>query len=332
MPLPLLIICYLILAILLVYISIKLADYCDHLSKYSKLSGAFIGGIMLAAATSLPELFTSITSIFVTRETNYIIGNVLGSNIFNVTIFAVVILLFFNKLHQSKIAKFHYSYIIFTAIAYLLCLLALIAETVFRITFLQLGFINIVSLLIIFNYVISIILLPSNDEEEEDTVNKTSNKLVFIKFAIAATLLVVVSILITMATDALNRELHLSAVTAGVIFLSIVTSLPELVSSLRLGYKGNFDASLSNITGSCLFNFIIFSLSDLLTFTTAPLYVSSQDTLNLIFFGLAELVIVVIFLLLKHFTKLPKKVSIIINILLALSIISCYFSYYIFAF
>ena len=54
---------YFILAGALVFLSNKLGQYIDLLDKKTKVSGAFLGGVLLAAVTSLPELFTSFSSI-----------------------------------------------------------------------------------------------------------------------------------------------------------------------------------------------------------------------------------------------------------------------------
>ena len=54
---------YIVLAILVVFLSVRLSYYVDCLDKKTNLSGAFIGGVMLAAVTSLPELFTSLTAV-----------------------------------------------------------------------------------------------------------------------------------------------------------------------------------------------------------------------------------------------------------------------------
>ena len=86
---------YLGVAALVVFFSIKLSDYVDLLDKKTNLSGALVGGILLAAVTSLPELFTSITSTIFLGNNSYVMGNILGSDIFNVTLFAVVYLVFF---------------------------------------------------------------------------------------------------------------------------------------------------------------------------------------------------------------------------------------------
>ena len=74
---------YLLLAALTVFLSVKLSYYVDCLDQKTNLSGAFIGGVLLAAVTSLPELFTSLTAVLALDQPNLVQGNVLGSNVFN---------------------------------------------------------------------------------------------------------------------------------------------------------------------------------------------------------------------------------------------------------
>ena len=50
---------YIILAAAVVFASNLAAKYVDILDKQTSLSGAFIGGVMLSAVTSLPELCRS---------------------------------------------------------------------------------------------------------------------------------------------------------------------------------------------------------------------------------------------------------------------------------
>ena len=54
---------YIVLAVLVIGLSMRLSSYVDMLDKQTNLSGAFLGGVMLAAVTSLPELFTSISGV-----------------------------------------------------------------------------------------------------------------------------------------------------------------------------------------------------------------------------------------------------------------------------
>ena len=77
---------YAIIAAGVTFLSVKAADYVDLIDKKTSLSGAFIGGIMLSAVTSLPELFTSLSSTLLLDEPGLCIGNILGSNIMNVLV------------------------------------------------------------------------------------------------------------------------------------------------------------------------------------------------------------------------------------------------------
>ena len=95
MPLAVLIIIYVVLAGGLVFLSDKLGNYIDLLDKKTKISGAFLGGVLLAAVTSLPELFTSISATLFVHEKDLVIGNVLGSNLFNLSVLGFCLLVFF---------------------------------------------------------------------------------------------------------------------------------------------------------------------------------------------------------------------------------------------
>lgn len=92
---------YLILAVAVVFLSVKLSYYVDCLDRKTSLSGAFIGGIMLAAITSLPELFSSITAIVHLDQPSLVQGNALGSNILNLCIIASLLTLFHKQYKKA---------------------------------------------------------------------------------------------------------------------------------------------------------------------------------------------------------------------------------------
>lgn len=52
-----------LIAFFVVFLSIKLAELVYLLDKKTKISGASIGGVLLAAVTSPPELFTAISAV-----------------------------------------------------------------------------------------------------------------------------------------------------------------------------------------------------------------------------------------------------------------------------
>ena len=91
----------------MVLLSFFLGDLVDTLDKKTKISGAFIGGVLLAAVTSLPELFTSLSSIFFVNEPEYVVGDILGSIIFDLVCLALETFLFLKNFRNAKIQKFH---------------------------------------------------------------------------------------------------------------------------------------------------------------------------------------------------------------------------------
>ena len=88
---------YLIIAASVVWCSIRASEYVDIMEKHTTLSGAFIGGVVLSAVTSLPELFTSLTSTMLLDKPGLAIGNILGSNIFNCAMLAVFIIIYYRS-------------------------------------------------------------------------------------------------------------------------------------------------------------------------------------------------------------------------------------------
>src|SRR3972149_6447591 len=74
----------------IVVAAIKLAQYGDVIAVRTRLGGMFVGALLLAGATSLPELVTAVSSIQQSVP-NLAAGNFFGSNMFNMFLLAVLI-------------------------------------------------------------------------------------------------------------------------------------------------------------------------------------------------------------------------------------------------
>lgn len=292
---------YAVFAAGIVFFSKKLADYVDALDKKTKISGAFIGAVLLAAVTSLPELFTSISATLLVEDgADLVIGNILGSNLFNLAIIGVALVCFFRLFAKSKI-EYKTQYIVITGC---LIIYGIIAYGICAPSNAQpvLGPINFIALLIFVAYGLAIFLQPKNksegeEEEKKDPLPNLSVKQVMIRFIIFAVLLVVISIFITYATDAISDKLFNGDDTiAGAIFLAIATSLPELTSTFVLCKKGNFNAAMGDITGSCLFNFLIIGIAEFLSFRTSLLRGYSPDYRSAIIMLICTVVVLLVLL------------------------------------
>ncbi len=263
--LPISIISYVVLAVIVVLVSNKLANYVDLIDKKTNISGAFIGGVILAAVTSLPELFTSISAVAIVRQPDLVIGNILGSNLFNETVLGVVLLFCAKGFSKASIGKSHLITTGFSIFIFLLMILTSVLGidyTVFHI--------SIFSVIIIIAYALSIKYMANDDSDnDESTDSPLTIKQITVRFIILAVVLVASSIMLTLVTDSLQQNLegvgiNLGKTVAGAIFLGIATSLPELTSSLALVKKKNFNATTGNLLGSGVFNFCILAIADIL--------------------------------------------------------------------
>ena len=93
---------FLISAAIITFVSIQLAKYGDVISLRTKLGGAFAGTLLLATATSLPELITTISAIR-TGIPQLAAGNLFGSNMFNMFGLGLVDVFYTKGLFLSEI-------------------------------------------------------------------------------------------------------------------------------------------------------------------------------------------------------------------------------------
>ncbi len=252
---------YLICAIIIVWLSNKASVYVDLLDKKTSLSGAFIGGVMLSAVTSLPELFTSLSSTVWLDKPGLCLGNILGSNLFNLLTIAVFILIFFKGFSKAKISKAHIKSSIIIILIYIFMMFNLQGKIP-----LEIATINVVSIIIIALYIIGVKSMASDEfqVDSDDEITDLTVKQISIRFTLASIGIIAVSIIITKITDIIADESHLNlgAGIAGALFLGIATSLPELSSTFSLFRLKNYNIAIGNIIGSNLFNFTILSVAD----------------------------------------------------------------------
>ena len=300
---------YAVLASLVVFLSIKLSNYVDLLDKKTKVSGALLGGILLAGVTSLPELFTSLTGTLIVGDNHLVLGNIMGSDFFDIMIFGVVYFLFFKKFTQGKVGKQHYLTCLFTA---LMLVAVTIAAFVFNKNHWLIGWFNPMSLVIIAIYVISIIFTPKTEEKEEhEEVNtKLTVKQIWILLAIFSLVLIGASISVTLVTEQIVEGFKIDGTFGGSLFLGVATSLPEVTATISLCKKKNFDAAYGDILGSCVFNIIILGIADALSFRAGPLYTVTSESLMLIIGTAFTLLVVfcsILFIKSKYFKNNIKS-------------------------
>ena len=247
------------------YCGRKLSHYGDVISKKTGLGGGFVGVILLGAVTSLPELITTISSVAFVKEVNLAWGNILGSNLLNLTILACSDII----IKRTDINRvFDHGNILtgcFSIIITAVCTIGLITGK----DLILLGHVSIYSILILLIYFLGAYILYRNAvkskldvKEEPDKSVNISNLKLFSLFFLNAALIIIAGISVTYACEEIAKITGLGATFVGTLFLAIATSLPEIVVSVSAIRLGQITMAAGNILGSNFFNISILGASD----------------------------------------------------------------------
>lgn len=270
---------FLLFAFFTVYLSIKLSYYVDYLNKSSNINGVILGAILLAGVTSLPELVTCLSAIMVNNELLGM-GDILGSNIFNIFMICFFDLIFIKKRILNSCNNSNKMIFMLLIINYLV--LYLFAGVLPKF---NLMFIGVPTLVIIATYFYYLFLV-SNEKKEKVKINDSSCNNIMLKLLITATLMVFSSVILTIIVNKLSiMHPYFSSSFLGAIFLGITTSLPEVVTCYTLISINNYELALSDIIGSNFFNLLVISIGDLLTKKSIYSY-ADKGVITLIVLGL----------------------------------------------
>ncbi len=288
---------YALLAVAVVWLSIKASRYIDMLDKATSLSGAFLGGVLLSAITSLPELFTSISATVLIHKPALCIGNILGSNLFNTAVLAALTVLTIRNFGNRRVGRGNRKVTLYVLLIYV----ALVLNW-HNILNVDIFTVNIVTFVIAALYIISVRYLagdsaPKSDEKE--SVGLTV-KQISVRFTLAALGIIAVSIPLTYVTDAIAVRFNLGAGLAGALFLGVATSLPEVSSTAALFRMKNYDIAVGNIVGSNLFNFMILCVADVLALRQSVYDFADPQVVSLLEWGVVATALLMVMLYVRR--------------------------------
>lgn len=309
---------YLVLALFVVLLAVRLSYYVDALDKKTNLSGAFIGGVLLAAVTSLPELFTALTAVLGLDRPQLVQGDILGSNVFNLCVIGGLLLFYNRDYMRCKLSNSHKSTLLYGLAMYACAFVAIVKPIEINLGLIN---VNLMTILIAIIYAINVKFMKNDESAENENEDDCplSIKQVVIRFVLFSILLVAVSVMLTHVTDQISHELKLGSTVAGAVFLGIATSLPELSASVNLVRIKNYNASFGNIVGSNLFNFTILCFADIL-YAKGSIYINESQVMNLILFGVISSVLTLGLIRFKQSRMTILVCSVLILVSYALSI------------
>ena len=269
---------FLISAAIVVIVANKLAEYGDIIAVRTNLGGLVVGTIFLAAATSLPELITSI-SAFQHGAPDLAAGNFFGSNMVNMLLLAVIDMVNYRVPLIRRMAVTHTLTAVLASLLMLVAVLFLLADIDISI-----GWVGLDSLIIIGLYFGGVWLVqqesrpPAGSPQTKSLAVSEefpSLKKGLLGFAIAAAVLVAIVPQLVRSTVAIAEMTGLGESFLGASLLSVVTSLPELLAALAAVRIGAVDLAIGNLFGSSVFNMLGLGLADF--FYTEGRFLGSID-------------------------------------------------------
>jgi cation:H+ antiporter len=274
---------FVIAATIVVIAADRLAKYGDIISVRTGLGGLFVGTILLAGATSLPELIASISS-FQLGEPNLAAGNFFGSNMVNVMLLAIVDVIY----HQVPLIRSDAISQTMTAVLGILLMAMAVIFIMADMPFV-IGWVGVDSIALIVLYFGGVWLIQTEGRAARPTVNITVEiaedfptlRRGVIGFLVSAGILVaVVPQLVTSAT-AIAEISGLGTSFVGTALLSLVTSLPELLAAFAAVRIGAVELAVGNLFGSTVFNMLGLGVADFF-FTEGRLLGAIDPTFELV--------------------------------------------------
>jgi len=257
------------MAIFIIISGSYLSSFGDIIADKSGLGQAFIGGILIAMATSLPELVTSISSALVGAP-DIAVGNAFGSNTFNLVILA------FADLIQGKgplLLQVNYSHILSGLVGVLLSALVVFSLILSHFMNFNLSVfgVGLDSIILLLTYLISVRMIyrydKNNPLDAEDPVKEDSNSdhtlnKALLGFAVCAVVIVFSGYRLTLTADQISVVTGIDQSFIGSILVAAATSLPELVATISAIRIGAYNMAVGNVFGSNIFNMTVIFFAD----------------------------------------------------------------------
>lgn len=254
-----------VLVSIIVFISgSRLTRHADAIADASGLGRLWIGTLLLAASTSLPELTTNVYSSAL-RAPNIGIGDLMGSSLANMLILALLDLLYAGRRVLDNISRDHLMVGVLGII-----LTALAGAQIAAHGWGRVGRVGIGTLLIVLIYLLGMRAvrseLPPTTPPVQLTLGATRRSVLrkgLVGFAVGTMVLGLATPALVLSAEALAHVSGLGETFVGTLLVGLTTSLPEAVTIIAAVRLGALDLAAGNAFGSNAFNMCILFAMDL---------------------------------------------------------------------
>jgi len=246
----------------------RLSRYGDVIAEKTGLSRTWIGLILLATVTSLPELVTGISAVTLAHAPNIALGDVLGSCVFNLLIITVLDFLqrgesVFTRASQGHILSAGFGVILIGFVGFNLLLSGHGPAP-------AIGHVGVSSAMVVVLYGIAIRTvfryerrqIGAYTEEAVEQYPRVSLRQAAAHYVLAALLVVATGTVLPFVGNELAVVMGWQKTFVGTLFVAFATSVPEVVVTVAAVRLGALDLAIGNLFGSNLFDILIVAVDD----------------------------------------------------------------------
>lgn len=312
---------------------VRLSRYGDIIAEKSGMSRGWVGLILLATVTSLPELMTGVSAVTVAHVPDIAVGDIMGSCVFNLLIIVLLDFLYrkesvYTRARQGNILSAGYG-------------IALIGFAGFNLLLYREGSIPSIGHVGLYTPVIMLLYLLAMrslyqyekakvSEYVEDRVElhpDMSLKQAVQGYVMAAIAVVAAGIWLPFIAKDLAAAMAWEQSFVGTLFVAAVTSAPEVVVTVAALRLGAVDLAIGNLFGSNLFNIAILAIDDLLYLPGPLLADVSIVHATSAFSAMMMSGLAVVGLVLRPVSRVFRTVSWISLLLLVIYLLNIWFLY-----
>lgn len=267
---------FIICSALIVVSGAYLSRYGDVIAEKTGLGRAWVGLVMMASITSLPELITGISSVVMVGAPDIAMGDVMGSCIYNLAILAMMdavngrrpLFLGADRGHLLS-AGFGVMLMAFVIIS------MLVGEA-----FPSMGHVGLYTPVIIIVYVVGVRAAFYYEQgalsqyvegaAKQPLYRHVTLKKAAILYTVNALVIVVAATGLPFVAKGLALATGLGDSFVGTALVAMTTSLPEVVVSIAAVRMGAQDMAIANMLGSNMFNILVLAVDDIF-YTEGPI-------------------------------------------------------------
>ena len=279
-------------AVLILLAAHFLASSADTVAERTGLGRSFVGVVMLATATSLPELATGISSIAWLDSPDLAIGDAFGSNLFNLLIIGLADLYWQNGPVLNAVTR---TSVMVGALGAGLIGLATLAIFVYSATDLTSDwYLSPFTIVLILGFIAAMFLIYRHDRQMQEASEATdpdpqpqagrthhSLSRALLIYTLSAAVVVAAAVWLSNTGEQIAETMHWEESFVGTQFLAISTSLPEIGTSFAALRLNAPDLAITNVLGSNVFNMGIVLFFDDIAFTDGAIW-SAVSTVHII--------------------------------------------------